>query len=306
MHDVRREADVETTATGTLEAVESDPRLKVFTGLSLGPGTTNLTAEEFQTNIRAAIKRQHPQLRRQGIQPDRVCLLGGGPSLNDTVPELLALLRDGAKLATCNGAYHWALDHHLSPSTQIMIDGRACNARFVDPPLPRCQYLISSTCHPDVWDKLETREHVWMFHPVSKADPAAALLDEYYRGRWETVPGGSTVVSRALWALRIAGFLRFDLFGVDLCYLHDQHHAYPQPENDGDRTWKVTVGPTGHPELARDFITTGWMLKSLEDWLRMIRLQSDHWLINVHGDGLLAYTLKVNADLADADITAVT
>ena len=307
MHDVRREPEPDVTLTGTVTPAPSD-RLKVIAGVTLPEGTTNVTAEDFQANIASAIRRGHPQLRRQGIQPDRVCLLGGGPSLNDTLPELLEALRAGAKLATTNGAYHWALDHHLSPQTQIIIDGRASNARFVDPPLPRCQYLISSTCHPDVWDRLEGREHVWIFHPVTRDDAAAALLDAHYLRRWETVPGGSTVVSRAINALRVAGYVRFDLFGVDCCLLHDQHHAYPQAENEGDKLWKVTVNPSGHPELRREFITTGWMLKGWEDWLRMIRLQGDppSWLINVHGDGLLAYTLRVNADLIDAEVTAAT
>ena len=113
MHDVRREpVDPVEDLTGTVTPAPSD-RLKVIAGVTLPDGTTNVTAEDFQANIASAIRRGHPQLRRQALQPDRVCLLGGGPSLNDTLPELLEALRDGAKLATTNGAYHWAIDHHL-------------------------------------------------------------------------------------------------------------------------------------------------------------------------------------------------
>lgn len=280
----------------------TDPRLRVIEGIAL-TGVTNVSDEVFRENIAASIRRQHPQLRRQPSQGERICLVGGGPSLNDTLPELLELLRDGAKLVTCNGAYQWALDHHLTPSVQVMIDGRALNRRFLDPYLPRCNYLIASTCAPEVWDALEGRDKVWIFHPVTKADPAAAILDAYYKTMWESVPGGTTVMSRAIYALRLLGYLRFDAFGLDCCWLGDQHHAYPQPENEHDKRWSVKVHPTGHPEVTQEFCCSGWHLKAYEDWLQMIRTSGDHWLLRVHGEGLLAHTIRCNADLADTEVT---
>lgn len=280
----------------------TDPRLKVIEGVALR-GQTNIPAEAFLENIRYAIQQPHQQLRRQPLQPDRVCLVGGGPSLNDTLPELVELLRDGARLVTVNGAYHWALEHHLTPSTQVMIDGRELNRRFLDPVMPRCNYLIASTCAPAVWDALADRPRVWIFHPVSREDPAAAVLDRYYLKRWESVPGGTTVTSRAIYALRLLGYVRFDLFGIDCAWQGDAHHAYPQAENDTDQAWRVQVAPTGHPEMRRDFKCAGWHLKAYEDWLQMIRCNGDQWLIQVHGDGLLAHTVRVNAELADAEIT---
>jgi hypothetical protein len=41
----------------------------------------------------------------------------------------------------------------------------------------------------------------------------------------------------------------------------------------------------------------GWHAKQLEDMLQAIRLHGEHFLMNVHGDGLLAYALKSSADV---------
>lgn len=276
--------------------------LKVIEGITLPEGLVNTDDETLRAHVTSAMGRGHQQVRRQALQPDRICLLGGGPSLNDTLPELLELLRDGAKLVTVNGAYHWALEHNLTPQTQIVMDARASNARFVDPPLPRCHYAMSSTCHPDLWDRLEGRERVWIWHPVQRADPMAADLDAYYLKAWEPVGGGTTVITRALFVLRMLGYVRFDLFGVDSCWLNGQHHAYGQAENDGDHRYRVTVNPSGHPEMAREFQCAGWHLKQIEDVLKILRINGQHFLLNVHGDGLLAYVMRSSADALDTDI----
>lgn len=275
--------------------------LKVIEGIELS-GKVNTDTETLTAQVASAIKRGAQQVRGQPTKPDHICLVGSGPSLNDTLPELLELLRAGARLVTVNGSYGWALAHNLVPSAHLVMDARASNARFVDPAIPRCQYLIASTCHPDLWDRLEGRPNVWMWHPVTKTDPAGALLDRYYLGQWQPVGGGTTIITRALFVLRILGYLRFDLFGVDSCWLGGAHHAFAQPENAGDKKYRVTVAPTGHPGLARTFLCSGWHLAQLQDVLRILRVNGDMALMAWHGDGLIAHALKVNANLADAEI----
>lgn len=286
------------------DAVAAPPDvMHVIDGLTLPEGQVNTDDTTLRAHIASALRRGHPQIRKQAIQPDRICLLGGGPSLNDTLPELRQLLYEGAKLVTVNGAYHWAIEHNLEVKTQIVMDARASNARFVDPPLPRCNYLLSSTCHPELWDRVDGRKHVYVWHPVSRNDEAATLLNAYYLRAWEWVAGGTTVITRALYALRILGWVRFDLFGVDSCFLHNAHHAYAQPENDGDFRYRIDVSPPGHPELKRAFQCAGWHLKQIEDLLRIVRINGDDFLLNVHGDGLLAYLMRCDAGRVDARIT---
>ena len=56
------------------------------------------------------------------------------------------------------------------------------------------------------------------------------------------VPGGSTVVLRALPLMRMLGLSQFHLFGFDSCVLPEAHHAYPQPENDNPETSPIHCG----------------------------------------------------------------
>jgi len=277
-------------------AVLDEQILKVFEGLEL-QGAVNVDDAQLLANVRSAIRRPYPQIRPQPPNYDRVVLVGSGPSLADTEGELVALIREGAKLVTVNGAYHWCLAHNLIPRTQIVMDARASNARFLEPAIPQCRYVLASQCAPETWNVVEGRPDVWMFHAAISAEgPLKELLDAHYLGQWFGVGGGTTVISRAISLLRMVGYLRFDLFGVDSCWMQGQHHAFDQPENAGEKHYQVTVAPTGSPELARAFRASGWHIKQAEDMIQVLRVNGDHFLLNIHGDGMLAYMLKTAAE----------
>lgn len=260
-------------------------------------GEMNTSSDLVREHITASIRRGHPQLWPQSTQMQRVCILGGGPSLNDTLPALNDLLRGGAKLITTNGAYHWALQHNLLPSAQIVMDARDTNARFVDPPLPQCQYMLASQCHPALWDRVEGRPYVWIWHALGKGGPEGEILDQYYGANyWTPIGGGSTVVMRALVLLRNLGFMRIDLFGTDSCWLDGAHHAYDQAENATEARIHVQARPDGHDELARDFWCAPWHLAQVSDFLIFLEKMKD-MRITVHGDGLLAFVVNSSASI---------
>jgi len=277
-----------------------NPALKVIDGLPDHVGAVNVTGDVIQSQIAASIRRGHPQAKQQAPNAQRVCLVGGGPSLAETEGELVDLLHAGAKLVTVNAAYHWCLERNLKPSAQIVLDARAGNARFVDPVVPSCHYLLASQCHAETWDRVEGRPNVWIWHAMNPDDSGErcieqALLDAYYLKRWHGVSGGTTVMMRAIMLLRVLGYLRFDLFGCDSCFLGSQHHAYAQPENDRDKRLRVTISPNDRPDLEREFFCAPWHVKQAEDFLQMIRFNGEKFLLNVHGDGLLAYMLRPSA-----------
>jgi hypothetical protein len=275
--------------------------LRVLDGVELH-GAVNVPDEQLLANVRSAMKRPYPQIRPQQPTGDRIVLVGGGPSLADTEDELIALVQDGAKLVTVNGAYRWCLERNLFPKTQIVMDARPSNARFVNPAVPRCNYLLASQCAPETWDAVEGRSDVWMFHAAAGADGALKdLLDTHYLGQWFGVGGGTTVVTRAISVLRTLGYLRFDLFGVDSCFLHGEHHAYEQAENVKDRPTRFKVQPPGSDDF-RIFDCAPWHIKQFEDLLQTIRVNGEHFMLNIHGDGLLAYALKSSADIQLTEI----
>jgi hypothetical protein len=264
-------------------------------------GRINTTEELLRANIAHSIRLGHPQVRPTVNNGVRVCLVGGGPSLTETFDELRELYYAGAKIVTLNGAYHWCLERNLKVSAQIVLDARPGNARFVTPHVPDCRYYLASQCHPETWKAVEGHQHVGIWHAIGPDEVTERILNDYYFGLWHNIGhgpiGGTTVAIRAIALLRTLGFLRFDLFGVDSCYLGEQGHAYPQPENDRDQRVAVRVQPTDRPDLARVFWCAPWHLKQLECFCLMIRERGEHFLLNVHGDGLLAFALQANAQI---------
>lgn len=278
---------------------------QVIEGVELVGGAVNTDHADLLENIRASIRRGHPQIKPQGLQDDPIALVCGGPSLESTVTELRDQIAAGAKVVTVNGAYRWCLDHNIIPSMQVVMDARQSNARFVDPPLPRCHYALASQCHPDLWDAVEGRPHVWIYHiGASETGDIKDLLDAYYLKQWHGIGGGTTVGTRAIALLRTLGYTRFDVFGMDSCWIGEQHHAYSQAENDQDHCHTFTVHPSGHPEHARQFRCAPWHVQQIQDFLQMIRFQGQHFLLNLHGDGILAYILHTTADVVICEETA--
>lgn len=279
------------------ETVPNEGALKVLDGIELS-GNVNVPDETLLDNVRAAIRLPYPQMRPQAPNYDRVVLVGSGPSLEDTEDELVELIKQGAKLVTVNGAYHWCLKRNLFPRTQIVMDARPSNARFVEPHTPGCRYVLASQCSPETWKAVEGRPEVWMFHAaVGSTGPLKELLDAHYLGQWFGVGGGVTVITRAISLLRTVGYLRFDLFGVDSCFMRGKHHAFEQAENEKDKAFTFVVSHPDNPTTTRKFECAPWHAKQLECLLQMIRVNGDHFMLNIHGDGLLAYALKTNADL---------
>jgi len=228
--------------------------------------------------------------------------VGSGPSLRKTETELRDLVFAGAKLVTVNGAYAWCIERNLQPNAQIVIDARASNSRFLEPAVPNCRYYLASQCHPALFDAVDGREFVGIFHVLGDEGPIKDELDRYFLGKWAGVIGGSTVTTRALGLLRMLGYLRFDLFGIDSCWDGDAHHAFDQPENARDHRLRVTVSAVDNPAQRREFLCAPWHVQQAEDFMQVLRLNGQHFLMNVHGDGLIAYLLRTAADL-DLSIT---
>jgi hypothetical protein len=156
----------------------------VFEGLELA-GKVNVPDTTLLENVRSSIRRGHPQVWPSQLKSERVCLVGGGPSLDSTFGVLRDLHFAGAKIVTVNGSYQWCLDRNIRPNAQIVLDARPSNARFVDPPLPLCRYYLCSQCAPETWDAVAGREFVAIWHDASD-EKVQAELDAYFMGKWLT------------------------------------------------------------------------------------------------------------------------
>lgn len=247
---------------------------------------------QVATNIRRGL----PQVQPHDVNPATALLVCGGPSLALTEQELVRAYWRGGKIVTCNAAYEWCIAHNLKPSAAVMLDARAFNSRFVSTPVDGCKYLLASQCHADTFEMCRDRE-VLIWHACSAGDPEVALLKDYYFERTHPVTLGTTVGVRAISLLRMLGFTRIEIFGLDSCWLDNAHHAYPQPENRGDLRIPVWLRPDERDDKAQRFECAPWHLKQAEDFMKLVRERGDLFQLNAHGPGLIASILRTGAEI---------
>ena len=251
-------------------------------------GRINVGETVADAQTRANVEAGWAHVTPHDKQEREVVLLAGGPSTQEHLRDIFKLRAEGAALVTVNGAYDWAMDNGLAPSAQIVLDAREFNARFTRRPHPTCKYLIASQVHPSVLEGLP-RERTLLWHS-GVSDANEALIREK-TGYFFPVPGGSTVVLRAIPLLRMLGFARIHLFGFDSCVLGDKHHAYPQPENDREVTMPLTCG-------GRTFSCTPWMISQAAEFQDLVAFLGNEVELAVYGDGLIAHMIKHGASLA--------
>jgi len=239
--------------------------------------------EELINNVRVNIKNGFDQCTPHAKQEREVILLAGGPSLNNFIEDIKQKRADGMALITTNGTYNWAIEQGLTPSAQIIVDGREHNTRFLTPAMPQCKYLIASQCHPKLFE-VASKEQTLIWH-ATIPDELNEELGEQYNNVWYGVIGGSTVTLRSIVLLRMLGYYKFHIYGFDSCLMDGEHHAYKQPENDGEQLVTVSLGD-------KTFICTTWMASQAQEFMAQSQLMGDEVNLAVYGNGLIVNILS--------------
>ena len=252
-------------------------------------GRLNAGLEVVKANVEANIRLGFQQVQPYPTNDVEVMIVGGGPSLKDQIDEIRDLRERGVKLVTLNNAYQYCLDHQIKPSAYVMVDARPFNVRFVENTIPECKYFIASQCDPEVFQKLDkVKEQTFIWH--TSAEEIQDILTAQYP-KCFPVPGGSTVLLRAIPLFRMLGFKRFHIFGCDSCLdIAGSHHAYEQKENDEQAVIPVRVG-------GRIFYCNPWMVSQAREFIDLIGCMGDVMELNIHG-GLLRQILESGAERA--------
>lgn len=245
----------------------------------------NVPIDQIVENVKVNIRRGLPQVQPHDVQETPIAVVGGGWSLNETLDDLKEKHAAGMKVVSVNGSHDYLIQHGIRPSAHVQLDAREFNARFVRHWHPDCKYLIASQCHPSVFDALEGAD-VRIFHCENDAEKEA--LDNYYLGHYHTVPGGSTVMLRAILLMRMLGFDHMEVYGFDSCYRGDEHHAYPQEENEEEDIGAMTVD-------GREFRCAPWMFSQAKEFIGFTKQFGGMINLIVHGDGLIAHMIKTCA-----------
>ena len=244
--------------------------------------SVNEDKDKIRDNIKNNIKRGLPQVRPYETQWEKVVgIVLGGFTLKETFPDLLEKRKSGMPVITVNGSHKYCMDNGLTPSGMVMLDSREFNNRFVYPLVEDCKYFISSQCHPSVFENLKDNK-VWIWHCAG--DDNIDLLEEEYGKDYFPVMGGATIALRAVHLLRMLGFHKFEMYGFDSCII-GEHHAYEQPENDGEEVIDVVVS-------GREFRCTAANYHQAKEFVDMISKTGEHYDLAVHGDGLISHIIK--------------
>ena len=245
--------------------------------------SVNEDPKKIRNNIKKNVQRGLPQVQPYETQWDRVVALAlGGPTLKDTFPELLEKRKNGMPVITVNGTHRYCMTNGLVPSAMIMLDSREFNKRFITPLSKKCKYFISSQCHPSVFDILKDYQ-VWIWHCAGD-DDNEDLLKKAYGKTYFPIMGGSTVTLRAIHLLRMLGFHKLELFGFDSCIM-DNHHAYDQPENDGEPVIDIVVS-------GKEFQCTAAHYHQAKEFVQMIKGTGEYYDLAIHGNGLISHIIK--------------
>jgi hypothetical protein len=264
----------------------------------------NIPKEESLEHIIENSKLGLKNVKPHQPQDTEVMMVCGGQSLLDYKDDIIAKREAGMPLITMNGSYGLMLDWGLKPSMLCMIDGREFNKKFafeVEGMTDDCVYMISTHCHPAVFENLpHDRTYAWS---VSLDRKGVKVTKEHYGEMykdWYPCPGGSTVALRTLCLLRMLGFNKIHVYGMDSCNFDENgHHAYDQPENDGRRQFEMVVARGSEYEKA--FMMEDWQVFQAQEFKAMIPRVLMDCDLAVYGDGVIAYMLQTAAEF-DGDI----
>lgn len=279
--------------------------------LNWSGGHINTEIETIKQNMADnALLGIQPILPHVGDGETEVMLLCGGPTLNDFEDDIKQKRADGVKCITVNGTYNWCIERGISPSLQCMVDARDFMHRFVAqvPGLTdETKYVISSQCDPKIFEGLPLdRTYMWQ---ASTSKELLSWVKEHYGVMyedWFPSPGGSTVGLRALMLLRMLGFNKIHLYGMDSCVLPERdHHAYEQKENDYlDEKGTIPLVIGDGTKYRKVFQCQPWHAYQLREFEMMVPHMADDTKLAVYGDGAIAYLIEANAAHAgDEEVT---
>lgn len=236
----------------------------------------NVEASRVEANIRENCKRTIPWLDLSKIHEGQAVIVGGGPSLQRTLPEIQWRKSIGQTIIAVNGSAKFLNAHGIKPDMHVVIDARPENSAFLR--APSDQQFIASQCAKETFD---AASNPTMFHMN-----IPGIDDIIPNNRMAHLISSGTTVGLAAMAIAYTqGYRAIHLHGFDSS-IDERHHAYVQPQNDDDAVVEAMVE-------GRTFKSTPWMIKQVQQFQELaLQLAEVGVIITVAGDGLLPFVAK--------------
>lgn len=245
-------------------------------------GLNNSPAEMLK-QVSENMQREIPWLAPRKAHAGTMLLVGGGPSLRESLGKIRFHQSRGGEIFALNGTHDWLIERGIIPDYHVLLDSRPENVCFVQKPHRRVKYLLGAQCHPSMFDALEGYDVTLWF---SEMDGVQELTQGIEHKPVAIIGGGATVGLKTMFMAHTLGYRRIHFFGFDSCYRDEENHAYPQALNAGESVQEYEVA-------GRRFFCAPWMAKQSIDFQHQARqLMALGYRLTVHGDGLIAHIME--------------
>lgn len=216
-----------------------------------------------------------------GVRPNPIAVCGGGPTLNDTLSELLEFR---GPVMACGSAHDHLVRMGVRLNYCAVIDPDPIAANYVTEDAGDCLYLVASHCPGNLLLRLRARGKRVALFGTGGLFP----VDDFY-----PLPvvnaGGRTVGTRAMGLALALGYHEMHLFGIDSCFKEGETHAYAVNEPVGE-AHSIWCG-------GRRFSAASYMIGQAADFKQFVGIFGNRVGVHVHGDSLTAQIMSVARQL---------
>jgi hypothetical protein len=226
-------------------------------------------------------KKDLPWLEPLPLNNKTLIIVGGAPSLKKTIGDLKQRIKlTKCHVMTTNGTLKYLKSKNIIPKYHAQFDARPENVSFVENASQNTEYLIGSMSDPGVLKALEGHK-VTLWHGGFDLNEQLKILNQYQYKPIVVIGGGYTIGLRALTIGYHLGYRKFVMYGIDSSFSGDEHHAYEQKLNNGDK-------PVPAAYQGKEYMVAPWMYRQAmnfeQNHKELTRLGCS---IKVMGEGLI-------------------
>lgn len=252
-----------------------------------------VAAEDRWQQVLDACKRVQGRIPADDTHGKKAILACYGPSLRSTVD----VLKDEAARGDCvvisvSGAHDFLIANGITPDYHVECDPRPHKADNIERAVAGVQYLIGSSVHPVLIDKLLAgNADVRLWH-VSTPEHAARLIEELNEPGNTVISGGGSVGLRSVPLFYAMGFRDFSIYGMDCSFETEAGEIVQWAGKHAGKRQDACEVSCGD----RLFISSPILLTYATSFFEMIQRTSDI-TYRLYGDGLLQSMCRMYADL---------
>ena len=250
-------------------------------------------AEDRIKNIRAVLALRKPDIKSlvDTELGQKAIIIGGGPSVDEQLEKLRALIDDGAKVIAIERMYSWCLDHNIKPDYVVALDASEDVASSFGNVSHETIHLIGTQCKPDLFDRLE-RHQVYIFNSPQRGLDMMSMWNEFGYEATTTVNAGGSVTLCCMSIAMTLGMRDLHIFGFD-CHITDGGYA-KGITGVGVQNILIDIEVDG-----RVFKTTPPYLSFAQQFFKLIDMARSFGMvesIDVYGDSLVNAMWDKNGD----------